>query len=241
MKSAKKIFQIVWLAIILSYSGKASAGMPVIDFAAVAAAIQQVFAWYQQATDMIEELNYLEDQIAQAEREYNSMTGSRLLGMIANDIRDVVPTDANTTYSNVYTRGYGGLSPQGKTFRDRDMIYNCAGESSDYSTICEKQLNLNAQDMSFYSDAFDSANDRTVQIESLQAQINGTDDPKAIAELQARIQIETVAVNNQQSRVAILENVSAANHRAAEQQSAEWYIESTNRPSVLTNYRPTPR
>jgi type IV secretion system protein VirB5 len=51
----------------------------------------------------------------------------------------------------------------------------------------------------------------------LQGQINATSDPKSIAELQARLQVETVQVNNDSNRLAIMRAMGESADRAAQQ------------------------
>ena len=58
---------------------------------------------------------------------------------------------------------------------------------------------------------------RATQIQSLQEQINATSDPKAIAELQARLQVETVQVNNDSNRLMIMRAMSDSADRASQQ------------------------
>lgn len=52
-------------------------------------------------------------------------------------------------------------------------------------------------------------------------QINSTSDPKAIAELQARITAETAAVQNEQTKMQLFALASQAEDRLIQQQQRE--------------------
>ncbi len=69
-------------------------------------------------------------------------------------------------------------------------------------------------------------NQRTAQIQTLQDQINSTGDAKAIAELQARLQVETTQVANDANRLMLMRTMSDAADRAAEQAIREKTMKS---------------
>ena len=58
-------------------------------------------------------------------------------------------------------------------------------------------------------------NQRTTQIEALRAEINATQDPKAIAELQARLAAEQAQVDNDQTKIALANAMSSARNGSA--------------------------
>ncbi|MGH1472659.1 MAG: P-type DNA transfer protein VirB5 [Cellvibrionaceae bacterium] len=245
----KKIIATLFFVFTINISSNANAGIPVIDVASLVQSVMNIFAWVQQANDMYQqiqsaaqEIQMMQQQAQQMQDDFNSMTGSRLLGMILNDpnLQDYIPVDMSTVYNDVYNSGYGGLTPGAKTIRDSSMIYNCNGESSDFRGICETSLNLNAQTMAMTEEAFDTAVQRGSQIESLMQEINNTTDPKEIAELNSRINAENVMIANEQNKVQLWQSMAQAQAKASDQQAAEWYINSGDRPSVVQGFRPTP-
>lgn len=242
MKHLTRYTRSVFFGLVLVFSAHARAGLPVIDVANLVQAVQQVFSWIQQATDMIETIQNLEEQVQLAEAELESMTGQRLLGLIFNDpnLRHYLPEEATEIYMALGGEGFSGLSDSARLLREARMLYNCEDESSDFLNLCEKTLSLTSQDIAFSRDAFALATERTAQIEALMNEINNTSDPKAIAELQARIDAEGVMIANEQSRIEIWQKMSSASHQANEQEMSEWYIDSMNRPSVLSGFAPTP-
>jgi type IV secretion system protein VirB5 len=127
-----------------------------------------------------------------------------------------------------------------KSLRDASKLYNCEGMSSDFSSVCSSNLNKNSQDIDYSNNAYKVATDRNSQIQDLMGQINSTNDPKSIAELQARIAGENVSVANEANRIAIWKEMSAANERANQQKVAEWYVSALKRDSALSGTVYTP-
>ena len=78
-----------------------------------------------------------------------------------------------------------------------------------------------AQDKGFALDAYDAAKSRVNQIDQLMAKINDTSDPKAIAELQARIAAEQANIQNEQTKLQMYSMVAAAEDRIQKQRQRE--------------------
>jgi type IV secretion system protein VirB5 len=73
------------------------------------------------------------------------------------------------------------------------------------------------------------AKERIGQIEALMSQISKTEDPKAIAELQARIAIEQAAMQNEDTKLRMLQMVAEAESRILRQQQQEAIAEERSR------------
>lgn len=219
----KKLFATLAVMVSLFGSPAAHAGIPTIDVANLAQAIMEVLAWGEQYGQMIEQIQQLEQQYDQAVQQYNSLNGSRGLGDILNNqaLQGVVPTDLASTYNSINSGGYGGLTGAAKSLRDATKIYNCEDRTGDAQVTCQATLNQNSQTQANLQNALDLVQQRTSQIQSLQSQINSTSDPKAIAELQARIQSENTQVSNDANRIALMQATAATQQQAAQQQLKE--------------------
>jgi type IV secretion system protein VirB5 len=187
----------------------ANAGVPVIDYANLAQSIEQVLSWARQYQQM--------------EAQRASVTGSRGLGAIHNDpaLQNVVPVDAVQIYAAIQTNGMQALTPDAQQIRNTTRIYNCEGQTGVYERSCNAQLAKSPQDLAFARNALSTTTQRVNQIVALMNQINATTDPKAIAELQARLQVETTQVANDQNRLLALKAVSEAQQQQTEQQLKE--------------------
>lgn len=219
----KKPFATLAILVSLFGSPAAHAGIPVLDAANLTQAIMEVLAWAEQYGQMIEEIQQLEQQYNQAVQQYDSLTGSRGLGDIMNNqaLQGIVPTNLASTYNSINSGGYSGLSSPAKSLRDATKIYNCEDRTGAAQVTCQATLNQNSQTQANLQNALDLVQQRTSQIQSLQSQINSTSDPKAIAELQARIQSENTQVSNDANRIALMQATAATHQQAAQQQLKE--------------------
>ena len=224
--SIKRVFAALLLAGSIVASPAAHAGIPTLDAANLAQAILEVLSWGEQYGQMIEQIQQLEQQYNQAVQQYDALTGSRGLGDILNNqaLQGVVPDNLSSTYSSINSGGYSGLSSAAKSLRDASKIYNCEDRTGEAQTRCQSTLNINSQTQANYQNALDLVQQRTSQIQSLQSQINGTSDPKAIAELQARIQSENTQISNDSNRIALMRATADAQQQAADQANKERWL-----------------
>ena len=104
----KKLLRILALVTGLFSGGQAFAGIPVIDGANLAQAIQQVMAWAQQYQQMTQQIQQLQQQI-------ESVTGSRGFSSALNSTafqqaRRMLPEDAQTLLNLANGGSYGNLA-----------------------------------------------------------------------------------------------------------------------------------
>ena len=208
----KRFFALIIFTIVTLTGNTAQAGIPVIDKTAIVQAIQQVLAWQQQYQQMVQ-------QYQQLQQQYASLTGSRGLGDIINNpaLHGVVPADVKTVYQAIQQSGGQGLTGTAQAIRDATKVYDCQGRSGTDLSTCQAFLNTNAQSQAFSQNALNLLTQRVTQIQGLQSQINTTGDPKAIAELQARLTAEVAQVNNDSNRLAVLRAMADQQDRAAQQ------------------------
>ena len=194
----------------------AAAQWKVLDAANLKQSVQQVLAWKRQYDQM-------QQQHQQLKAQHAAMTGSRGLGMIANDprLQSVVPADVGQILSAISAKGSSGLTPAAQAIRQRTQIYDCARHSGSDLATCQAVLSTNAQNQAYQENALALLAQRGKQIEALQSRINNTADPKSIAELQARLQVETAQVSNDTNKLIVMNALAALASRMTEQSSKE--------------------
>jgi type IV secretion system protein VirB5 len=103
---------------------------------------------------------------------------------------------------------------------------------------CQAQLGQNAQARAIQQDTMALLNERTTQIDALREQIDATQDPKAIAELQARLEAEQAQVANDQNKIALANAMMVANAQAAAQSEQERVnaLMASNKTSALDGF-----
>lgn len=217
------------IALALSlYLPHANAGFPVsvlIDVPGQIAQFQNMAQMLKEYATMIDQLNKMQQQLTQMERDYNSVTGTRGLGNILNNpaFSKYLPDNWQTVLSNIRYSGYDGLSGSARALRDASKLFDECEYINDNAERrnCEALAVKPAQDQAYASDAYQKSYDRTDQIESLMDEINRTRDPKAIAELNARIQAEQALIQNEQIKLAMYQETTGAEQSLLLQQQKE--------------------
>jgi type IV secretion system protein VirB5 len=187
----------------------------------------------QQLLYMIEEIQNQITQIDQMRAQYQSLTGSRGLGSLFRNpaFDNYVPLNAGTLLQNIAASGYGGLSPAAKALRDAGMLYNCLDIADAGQRIfCQSQMAQPYQAKALWQQALQSANGRMAQVQGLISAINATSDPKAIAELQARIAGEQALIEHERSRAQMLRDLVQAEREVMEAQVRERNLDLLSRP-----------
>ncbi|MCC8533930.1 P-type DNA transfer protein VirB5 [Xanthomonas phaseoli] len=205
----------------LALSGTAFAGVPVTviaDVPAITNQIETMAKWKAQYDQMVSQINQMKQQ-------YASVTGSRGLGQIMNNpaLRDYLPSDWQKVYDSVRTGGYNGLSGSAAAIYDANKVFDACGRmaAGAQRTACEAAAVKPAQDKAFAGEAYAAAKSRLDQINSLMGQINQTQDPKAIAELQGRIASEQAMIANEQTKLQLFQMMAQADEKLQEQRQRE--------------------
>ncbi|CAA9891711.1 conserved exported hypothetical protein [Candidatus Methylobacter favarea] len=195
---------------------------------------ETIAGFAEEHADSIEQLTTLTNQLQQLQQTYqmvtstyNGLTGNRGFGAvqtITNAARNYLP--ANTTGMMDAIDGlsntYGYMSNQVQTFTNQNSILSPGAVTA---------LNMNANQLKLFSQrrknnaavqaiaaqSMDAAGQRFNYIQQLMNQVNTTNDPKGIAELQARIAGEQVMLQNDQSKMnqmyAFLQNQERINQQ----------------------------
>ncbi|EHR8682702.1 P-type DNA transfer protein VirB5 [Escherichia coli] len=219
--STIKVLAVLGVAGWMFFGTHANAQIPVsvtVDAPGTANHLETITKWVAQ-------YKQLEAQIDQAKQQYQSLTGSRGLGSIMDDpkLRDYLPQDWQQVYDAVKNGGYEGLTGRGaQVYADNKVFDGCAFiPSEDAKKMCEAQAVKPSQDKAVALDAYDAAKSRLQQIDGLMRQINQTQDPKAIAELQGRISIEQAKIQNEATKLQLYSMVAAAEDKVQQQRAHE--------------------
>jgi type IV secretion system protein VirB5 len=195
---------------------------------------QDMAQWAEQISSMYEQIKQMEKQYSQMEKEYERITGSRNLGDILNDpiFRNYLPEEWRDLYDATRHGGYASLTGDAKDLYEDNQIFDMCSHLANevHRKSCESQAIKGAQDQTFATTAYEAATNRVDQIEGLMAEINGTDDPKGIAELQARIAVEQATIQNEQTKLAMFQMIANAEkeiqtQRLREAESRTWSAE----------------
>lgn len=212
MKALKRLFGAFALAFGMAAGSPAHGGIPVIDGANLAQAIQQVMAWAQQYQQMVE-------QIEQMQQAYNNLNGVRNMGSLVNNpaSRKYLPDDYQTILSN----GVGQWEAIRDAARKFDMATSSLAASSDAAQAFEQVAKQAAINRAGAEEAYKMASQRFSDIQVLLDRVNSAPDAKDIADLQGRIQAEQVMMQNEANKLQMLAQLASAQRDLQSQQARE--------------------
>ena len=227
MKIFKKLLAATGLAVAV---GSANAGVPVIDAANLVQSIQQVLAWSQQFDQMVQQIRTMENQYAQLQNTYNSFTGGRGLGTILNTVVDQAARrylpdaadDVDALASGAVPR-YAALQSTIAGFKTAVTSTNSTtfGTGTTAANTLIAKINSLATQKALGQAAYTSAAQRTTDLENMISTIGVADDPKAIAEMQARIGAQQALVANENAKVQSMAYMQAYEQQQNEQRANE--------------------
>jgi type IV secretion system protein VirB5 len=237
VKTLKRSAVIVVLSVGLATSNVVLAIDMVIDMPALAYWAQQMGSWANQ-------LNQMKSQLTQQTNTYKAMTGNRGLGNVlplANSVRNYLPQGASElqgVLNNSTSNNYSGMAGQIQALVTNNSILSNGKLStmnllpSQQKLITDGRTNT-AASQSIASQGMANASARFYYLQSLMNQINTTNDPKTIAELQARIAAENTMTANEQIKLQQTNGLMQSQNAMLDQQKRELAIQQTGNASTL--------
>lgn len=211
---------------------------------------ETVAGWAANHQDEINQLSKLGEQLQQLQNTYqmvtstyNSLTGSRGMGALqtlTNASRNYLPASASDLLEtmNGASQTYSQMSGMVQNFTDQNAILN--GNALNSLNMTGQQLNLFTQRrknaaaiQATAQQSMNAASQRYAYIQQMMDSINNTNDPKAIAELQARIAGEQVMLQNDQSKMEQMYAYLQNQDRVNQQQMNELSVQQIGRTRDL--------
>lgn len=207
----------------------AHAGIPVIDVAAIANLMQQLMAWQQQLQGMQKQYDQLKQSKDQLQQTYNAMTGSRGMEQLlaTSDLaRNYLPSSYGELMSTVNgaSANYVGLSNQVQSIMIANSILSGTqmdALSPEMRQVVEQGRQASAMLNGMTQSAYQNTSQRFSALQQLISRIGTAQDPKAIEDLQARIQAEQAMLTNEQTKLQGLYEVARSEELARQQRIRE--------------------
>jgi type IV secretion system protein VirB5 len=223
-------------AALLAGAPAAHAQFAVIDVASLTQLISEVQTLEQQ-------LSTARNQLAQAQQEYQSISGSRGMGqLLAGTPRNYLPQDWTTLTAEL--RGAGGY-PALAADVQAALSTNAVLSPQQLATLspagsaqlqAERQPVALAQSLSH--EALANSSGRFAALQQLIAAIGGATDQKSILELQARIAAEAAMLQNEHTKLTVLFQALEAQQWANEERSRELAV--AGHGQFATRFQPHP-
>jgi type IV secretion system protein VirB5 len=143
------------MLVVIAHSSAAQ-GIPVLDAANLAQAVNQVLAWEQQYKQMLQQIEQLQQQTDLATRNLSSMTGTRSLGEITNaiptsvldpNLRNTIASIASHADLNAYGSGQLASLQQATLTRYSQIqsLMRSINQTNDPKSIAELQGRIQSE------------------------------------------------------------------------------------------------
>ena len=221
----------------------ANAGIPVIDFAAIANLMQQVAAWQQQLQGMQKQYEQLSQSKDQLQQTYTSMTGSRGMDQLlptSDMARNYLPSSYSDLMGTVNgaSANYSGLANQVQSIMKANSILSTTqmeALSPAMRQVVDQGRLASAMLSGMTQSAYQNTSQRFSALQQLISRIGTAQDQKAIQDLQARIQAEQAMLTNEQTKLQGLYEVARSEQLAQQQRIRERAISDVGTVKTMSS------
>jgi type IV secretion system protein VirB5 len=224
------------IALLLSVALPATAQFAVIDVASVTQLIQQ-------AQTLVRQLEQAQQQVAQAQALYRSLTGPRGMQLLLNGtVRNYLPTDWQQLTAAMQGSGtYGALSADIRVAVSGNAVLS-ASQLAALPASTQVQITTSRNNVALLQalthEALANSSNRFGAIQQLIQAIPTATDQKGILDLQARIGAEQSMLQNEQTKLQALYQAALSQAQALSQQAREQAIAETG--NFATRFSPAP-
>jgi type IV secretion system protein VirB5 len=234
MRINRSALALITSAVLFTLSPAANAQWAVVDVSSIVQLVKQVALLQQQ-------LSTAEGMLAQAQSQFQSLTGTRGMQNLLSGInRNYLPTDWSQLLAAIgqTNSGYGALSTSIQSNRTANSVLT-AQQVSALSPAEVSQLqagrNSAATLQALTQQALATTSTRFASIQQLVTAIGSATDAKGALDLQARIQSEQGMLQNESTKLGILYQMIEAEELTRKQQAREYAIASIGSLRTLPN------
>jgi type IV secretion system protein VirB5 len=192
-------------------------------------------SWAQQLIDNGTSLLHQLDQLDRMDRDFGAITGNRGMAGLLRDSRydNYVPLNALEQLANVASKGFAGLSPEARALMPPGMLDRCSTVAESQRSTCETEIARPYANAALLRHAVNVQSGRLGQVQKLTDAIAAATDPAAIAQLNARLQAENLALAHENNRIAALKAAVENDERIAAANRTSATLENLNRDGGL--------
>jgi len=190
------------------------------DAPAVMHQVETMARWAQQ-------LKSMSDQLAQMRQVHATLQGGRGLGgLLQHDLMNqFLPEDYLSAIQDLRVGG-GSLAGASGALADivrAHQLKSCTELNSDVAMrlACTQQWQQLALQRQIGDLGYRKASENIRNLQVFVSSINASSDQKAISEVQARIQVETVRMLNEQVKLSAIQSMEEANRRLRQQAAVD--------------------
>jgi type IV secretion system protein VirB5 len=222
------------LIVSMAFMPTARAQWAVVDAPAIVQLIQEV-------EDLEQMISTARSQLDQAKQALSTMTGNRGMELLlSGTVRNYLPS----TWSQVSTAALGGSGLLASDVQN-NIATNAVLSPLRLSTLSSEAQQLvqasrqwGAMRQSISHQALANSSSRFSSLQTLITQIGSAGDQKATLDLQARINAELGMLQNEQTKLQVLNQATLAQQSILQQQAQELAIQGHGR--FETRFQPVP-
>jgi type IV secretion system protein VirB5 len=172
-----------------------------------------------------EQLKSMDKQLDQMRQVYGTLQGARNMGGLMNNdlLNQYLPQDYVAAANSLKSGGgsFAGISGSLSDIVRTNQLRSCAELNTDPAlrASCNQQWQQLALQKQIGDMGYRKASENIRNLQTYVQSINGSPDVKTINEIQARIQVETVRMQNEQIKLSTIQAMQEADRRL-QQQSA---------------------
>lgn len=201
---------------------RATAQMATFDQANFIQSIQQVKHMVSSLQKMQDQLATMRGQLAQAQQQYQAITGSRGMGNIVTDqARDYIPRNWRETLAANQSGEFGRLVGEIRETAGYLADANLEGINDAYRARLQQSGERAITNQAAHAAVFEESSGRFERIQTLMDHIETAEDDKAVQDLQARIQVEQVMLQNELIRAQAMASMMQAQERVEREASKQ--------------------
>jgi type IV secretion system protein VirB5 len=223
MRHLKRFLPVLVCLVGLTIAPPSRAQWAVVDVGAITQLIQEV-------TTLKDQLDTARSNLAQAQQQYQSMTGGRGMDrLLSGTVRNYLPPDWQGLMGavNRLSGSYGVLSTQLNSALSTNAILT-PNQLARLSTQERDQLQSSRNSAALMQvtsqQALQASSQRFASLQQLINAIPSATDEKGALDLQARIAAEQTMLQNEQTKIQTLNQSLAADERARQQRARELSI-----------------
>lgn len=231
-----KYIRSILIPFVFVMSQGAHAGIPVIDAANLAQAVQQVVSWGQQYTQMV---SSLQNQV----NALKNMSGNFGMSSLSNgglqSAANMLPQSIQSLQSAINNPSgqFGALQSSIQSFMSQNKILDpnaTFGAGTQAAQVMQGQQAQNATNLAAAQAAYQNITSGMSNIQDLINQVAASPSGKQVMNLQARIQAQGVLVANSTNQLKALELTQQAQAATVAEQEKERAIQNVNNPMQMT-------
>jgi type IV secretion system protein VirB5 len=222
------------LVVSMACVSSAHAQWAVVDVPATVQLIQEV-------EDMEQMISTARNQLDQAKQTLSTMTGDRGMELLLNGtVRNYLPSNW-TQVTSAASGGSGGLGADVQGNIGANAILSpqrLATLSPAQQQLIQASRQWGAVHQSISHEALANSSGRFASLQTLISKIGSASDQKSILDLQARINAELGMLQNEQTKLQVLNQATVAQESVLRQQAQELAIQGNGR--FESRFQPVP-